>query len=159
MKARELRALLIGESCQGSAHLVKLLEGHGCECSFATSYQETCSLLGTQPFDLVLSPTRIRDCSIFPLAGLLEGSDVTLFYFQLVEDGCWWLPALRCGRKCFGSYALRPSEFVVSLNEILAETRVGSRLPVENQPALVSTTQTSVVTPSRSPSSARPVAA
>jgi hypothetical protein len=123
MRARELRALLIGESRQGSAHLVKLLEGHGCECSFATSYREACSLLGARPFDLVLSPIRLRDCSVFPLVGLLQGSDVTLFYFQLVEDGCWWLPALRSGRACFGSHALRPSEFVVSLGEIVAELR------------------------------------
>jgi CheY-like chemotaxis protein len=159
MKARELRALLIGESCQGSAHLVKLLEGHGCECSFATSYQEACSLLGARPFDLVLSPIRLRDCSIFPLVGLLQGSGVTLFYFQLVEDGCWWLPALRSGRACFGSHALRPSEFVVSLNEIVAELRAGSRAPAENQPALASTTQTSVTTGSRSGASARLVAA
>ena len=157
MKAREPRALLIGENSQGSSHLVKLLEGQGCDCSFATSYQDACSLLGTQPFDLVLSPIRLRDCSIFPLASLLEGSAVTLFYFQLVEDGCWWLPALRSGRKCFGSHALRPSEFVLSLNEIIAEMRAGSRLPAENQPTFVSTPQTSV--PARSRSSARPVAA
>jgi hypothetical protein len=159
MQVKGPRALLIGENSQGYSHLVKLPQRHGCECSFATSYQEACSLLGTQPFDLVLSPTRIRDCSIFPLVSLLEGSDVTLFYFQLVEDGCWWLPALRSGRKCFGSHALQPSEFVVSLNEILAEARVGSRVPAENQPVLVSTPQTSVAAPSRSPSSARPVAA
>ena len=159
MRARELRALLIGESRQGSAHLVKLLEGHGCECSFATSYREACSLLGARPFDLVLSPIRLRDCSVFPLVGLLQGSDVTLFYFQLVEDGCWWLPALRSGRACFGSHALRPSEFVVSLGEIVAELRAGSRVPVENQPVLTSATQTSVAARSRSGASARSVAA
>jgi CheY-like chemotaxis protein len=157
MQAREPRALLIGENSQGSSHLVKLLEGHGCQCSFATSYQDARSLLGTRSFDLVLSPIRLRDCSIFPLASLLEGSAITLFYFQLVEDGCWWLPALRSGRQCFGSNALRPSEFVVSLNEIIAEMRAGSGVPDENQPAFVSTPQTSV--PARSRPSASPVAA
>ena len=159
MKTSEPRALLIGENSQGSSHLVKLLEGHGCECSFATSYQEACSLLGTQPFDLVLSPMRLRDCSVFPLVSLLDGSDVTLFYYQLVEDGCWWLPALRSGQKCFGSQALRPSEFVVSLNEVIAEIRSGSRVAAEDQPTLVSATQTSVATLSRSGSGTRPTAA
>lgn len=159
MKASEPRALLIGENSQGSSHLVKLLKGNGCECSFATSYQEACSLLGTQPFDLVLSPMRLRDCSIFPLVSLLDGSGVTLFYFQLVEDGCWWLPALRLGEKCFGSHALRPSEFVVSLNEVIAEIRSGSRVPAEDRPALVSAAQPSVATLSRSRSSTRPTGA
>ena len=159
MKASELRALLIGENSQGSSHLVKLLEGRGCECSFATCYQEACSLLGTQPFDLVLSPMRLRGSSVFPLVSFLDGSAVTLFYFQLVEDGCWWLPALRSGEKCFGSHALRPSEFVVSLNEVIAEIRSRSRAPAEHQPVLVSAAQTSVATLSRARSSAGPMAA
>jgi hypothetical protein len=80
---------------------------------------------------------RLRDSSVFPLISLLEGSDVTLFYFQLVEDGCWWLPALRSGQTCFGSYALRPSEFVLSLNEIMEEIRVNLQVPAELQPVLV----------------------
>ena len=130
--------LLIGENAQGSSHLIKLLEGHGCHCSFATSHQEACLLLSTQCFDLVLGPTRLRECSNFPLLNLLEGSNVTMFYFQLVEDGCWWLPALRSGRRCFGSHALRPSDFVVSLNEVIAELRAVRLASVENEPALVS---------------------
>jgi hypothetical protein len=145
MKAREPQALLIGENAQGSSHLAKLLQERGCKCSFATSYQEACSLLSGERFDLVLSPTRLRDCSIFPLLGLLEGSRVTLFYFQLVEDGCWWLPALRSGRKCFGSYALRPSEFVVSLGEIIDDIQVRSQDTVEAQPASFSASSVSAV--------------
>src|SRR5580658_7703240 len=144
MKASEPKALLIGENAQGSSHLAKLLQERGCTCSFATSYREACSLLNGERFDLVLSPTRLRDCSIFPLLSLLEGSCVTLFYFQLVEDGCWWLPALRSGRECFGSHALRPSEFVVSLNEIIAEIRFGPRVRADNSPALASKPQNSV---------------
>jgi DNA-binding NtrC family response regulator len=163
MDIKEPRALLIGENSQGSSHLAKILEGRGCDCRFATSYQEACSLLDTQHFDLVLSPLRLRDRSIFPLASLLEGSSITLFYFQLVEDGCWWLPALRSGRKCFGTHALRPSEFVISLNEIIAELQVESRGSAENEPELVSTSvsnaQTSAAAVSRPRSSARPAAA
>lgn len=159
MQTTEPRALLIGENSQGSSHLAKLLEGRGCKCSFATSYPEACSLLDTQSFDLVLGPLRLRDSSIFPLVGLLEGSNVTLFYFQPVEDGCWWLPALRRGRRCFGSDALRPSEFVVSLNGIISEMRVESQVPAENQPGWVSSPQTSNDARSRSRSSERPIAA
>jgi CheY-like chemotaxis protein len=143
----ETRALLIGENPRGSSHLVKVLEGHGCDCSFATSYQEVYSILGTQHFDLVLSPLRLRDCSMFPLANLLERSNITLFYFQLVEDGCWWLPALRSGRKCFGSHALPPSEFVISLNEIIAQPWAESRVSPENQPASISAAVSTSLSP------------
>jgi hypothetical protein len=115
-RTRELRALLIGENSQGSSHLVKLLEEHGCKCRFVTSYEEAFSQLGTEDFDVVLSPMTLRDGSVFPLANLLEG-----FYFQAVEESCWWLPALRSGQKCFGSSALCPSEFIASLPQILEE--------------------------------------
>ncbi|HVB55360.1 MAG TPA: hypothetical protein VNE63_02875 [Candidatus Acidoferrales bacterium] len=55
--------------------------------------------------------------SAFSLIFLLDRSNITLFYFHAVEDGCWWLPALRHGQKCFGSSALRPSEFVAALDD------------------------------------------
>src|SRR5580692_12674935 len=103
--ATEPFVLLIGENSQGSSHLVKHLQGHVFKCRFAASYQEAVSLISPQTFDLVLSPMRVRDNSIFPLMDLLERSCTTLFFFQAVEEGCWWLPALQFGRNCFGSYA------------------------------------------------------
>ena len=99
MEPRRPKALLIGESPQGSSHLAKRLQERGCECEFAVSYQEARSLLGAQHFDLVLSPMRLRDVSLFPLICLLDRSNITLFYFHAVEDGCWWLPALRARSK------------------------------------------------------------
>jgi hypothetical protein len=123
MKAIELQALLIGESRQGSMHLEKRLESQGFKCSFIASYQTACSLLRLQSFDLILSPMRLRDSTVFPLINLLEGSNTTLFYFQTVEEGCWWLPAVRFGRKCFGSAALRSTEFISSLEEVIMEMR------------------------------------
>jgi CheY-like chemotaxis protein len=121
MEPRTPKVLLIGENPQGSSYLAKRLQERGCECEFAVSYQEACSLLGAQGFDLVLSPMRLRSSSLFPLIGLLDGSGITLFYSHAVEDGCWWLPALRHGQKCFGSSALRPSEFVAALDEAIEE--------------------------------------
>lgn len=123
MRTRTLKALLIGENSQGPSHLATRLQGHGCECSFATSYQEACASLRSQVFEVVLSPMRLRGVTVFPLIDLLEGSKVTLFYSQAVEQSCWWLPALRHGEKCFGSSALRPSEFVSVLDELIAEIR------------------------------------
>ncbi len=142
MEPRRAKVLLVGENPQGSSYLAKRLQGRGCECEFAVSYQEACSLLRAQDFDLVLSPMRLRDGSLFPLLGLLDGSGITLFYSHAVEEGCWWLPALRHGHNCFGSSALRPSEFVATLDgaiegicfrasvEKQSEQSVSPRLPI-----------------------------
>ena len=131
MELRRPNVLLIGESPQGSWYLAKRLQGRGCECEFAVSYQEACSALMARGFDLVLSPMRLRDGSLFPLIGLLDGSGITLFYSHPVEDGCWWLPALRHGHNCFGSSALRPREFVATLDEAIEE--ICFRAPVERK--------------------------
>ena len=119
MIPRRPKVLLIGGSPQGSSHLAKHLQGRGFECAFALCYEEACSLLRAQGFDLVLSPLEMAGGSAFSLVALLEGSATTLFYFELVENGCWWLPALRNGHNCFGSSALLPSEFVLLLDEII----------------------------------------
>jgi hypothetical protein len=128
MKAKIPKALLIGENPQGSSYLAKRMQGRGWECSCATSYQEACLLLRSEGFDLVLSPMRLRGATLFPLIELLEGSRVTLFYSHGVEQGCWWLPALRHGERCFGSCALRPSEFVSVLDEAIAEIQFDWRV-------------------------------
>jgi CheY-like chemotaxis protein len=120
---RRVKVLLIGENPQGSLYLAKRLQGRGCECQFALSYQKACELLGVQRFDLVLSPLRLPSGSMFPLVSLLEGFPISLFYFEPVENGCWWLPALRNGHNCFGSSALLPSEFVPAIDEIIDQIR------------------------------------
>lgn len=127
MESNRPKALLIGESPQGSSYLTKRLQESGCECAFAVTCREACSLLTAHDFDLVLSPMRLRDGSLYPLMGLLDGSSITLFYYLPVEDGCLWLPALRRGQKCFGSSALRPSEFVAVLDEATEEIRAMER--------------------------------
>jgi hypothetical protein len=123
MSNRVPRALLIAEGLQSPSSLARRLEGQGCWCSFARSYREACSSLGNQDFDLVLSPLRLRGVTLFPLIDLLAGSRITLFYSHPVEQGCWWLPGLRRGQKCFGSAAFRPSEFVSVLDEAIVEVQ------------------------------------
>lgn len=77
MNQMQTRALLIGESSQGSLHLMKHLEGYRCDCRCVTSYQEARSLLKVQRFDLVLSPIRLRESSLFPFVSKLEGPQIT----------------------------------------------------------------------------------
>lgn len=136
----QAKVLLLGENQQGYSRLIRCLDRYRCKCRFATTYQEAVPLLGIKDFDVVLSPMRVRDSSVFPLISLLENSRTTLFYFQPVEAGCWWLPALRFGRNCFGSYALRPSEFISSLNLVMEEIQKG--------PSPMTMSQVSAIQPS-----------
>ena len=78
----QAKVLLIGENQQGYSRLIRCLDRYRCKCRFATTYQEAVPLLGIKDFDLVLSPMRVRDSSVFPLISLLENSRTTLFYFQ-----------------------------------------------------------------------------
>ena len=116
---KKLNVLLVGESVLGASFLVNRLWQRGCRCEFATSYEQLRTLLNDHDIYLVLCPTRLSGRNLLPLIDLLEGSNVSLFYAQSVEDGCWWLPALRQGRKCFGSCAVRPSEFISVLDEMI----------------------------------------
>jgi len=115
------RVLLIGESAQGCSLLSKRMEKRGCECNFVSSCLEALLRLDSQAFDLVLGPMRLRDGTLYSIIGFLEGSATTVFYSYAVEDGCWWLPALRRGQRCLGSPALRPSEFIVLLDKTIRE--------------------------------------
>jgi hypothetical protein len=121
MEAKNPKALLVGENPQDSSVLVKRLQKRGFQCEFAWSSQQALSLARVCDFDLVLSPIRLRDISLFPLMDACAGSTVTLFYFQAVEDGCWWLPAIRRGKCCWGSSAFRRSEFVSALDAAIDE--------------------------------------
>ena len=73
----------------------------------------------------MLSPLRLRDEKTSFFVDLLAGSFTNLFFFQLVEEGCWWLPGLRFGKNCFGSSALRPAEFVEALQALIKEIQMG----------------------------------
>jgi hypothetical protein len=137
MGFRKPKVLLIGETTNDSSYLAKRLEERGCHCSFTKSYQESASLLRQDGFDLVLSPARLRDCGGASLIDQLSGSGATLFYYHAVERGCWWLPALRRGRECFGSPALRPSEFVTVLDELIKELRSEEPVSGKGLPLLV----------------------
>jgi hypothetical protein len=153
METRKPNVLLIGESAQGSSYLASL-DKRGCECSFATSCREAFLLLRIREFDLVLSQMSLRDGTAYPLMSLLEGSTTTVFYSHAVEHGCWWLPALRRGEKCFGSPALRPREFVTLLDETIDEIRRDTLTAAESQPLLIIRAYGSVL--SASPPAAEP---
>jgi DNA-binding NtrC family response regulator len=149
MESKMPSVLLIGERSHGSSYLASSLDKRGCECSFASSCQEAFLILRDQKFDLVLSPTSLRDGTLYSIMSLLEGSGTTVFYSCVVEDSCWWLPALRCGQKRFGSPALRPSEFVTLLEETIKEIQGVVPAAPENRSLLVFRADASVMSASR----------
>lgn len=150
MEDKRPSVLLIAESARGSSYLASRLDKRGCVCSFALSCQEAFLILRDRKFDLVLSPTSLRDGTLYSIMNLLEGSDTTVFYSHPVERGCWWLPALLRGEKCFGSSALRPSEFVPLLDQTIKDIQSDAPATPESRPLPVFRADVFVMSPLRS---------
>lgn len=119
MERAGVNVLLVGENKQGCWHLVRRLEQRGCRCWFATTLKEVQSLLDQNSFRLVLSTRPVTQAN--PLMDLFRGSDCSLFYSYPVEDGCLWLQPMRDGQACLHTPALRPSEFMSLLDELMTE--------------------------------------
>ena len=103
MDTQTIDVLLIRKGQTGHSPLSNRLARRGCQCLFATSSQEIGPLLASHHCDLVLGPVRLDGDSLYPLISHLHGSRTTLFYYLIVEDGCWWLPAVWMGANCFGA--------------------------------------------------------
>ena len=125
MTIKTPKILLIAESPMGVSFLAARLKKWACEIHFASSCKIANALVSTHRFDLVLSEFKMWNESSNPLAALLIGSDTTLIYSYPVETCCWWLPAVKNGKACWGSLAMQPSEFIGFVDDFLKE--MGSR--------------------------------
>jgi hypothetical protein len=123
-----VKVLVIGETRHGSSYLRGQLESRGCRCWFAESSAESIALYTLHSFHLILStvPLHLRD----PLLDRLSGSDCAVFCSFPVEDSCWWIPVVYRGRKCLGTPALRPSEFLGELGKIVKNIQRELRVAV-----------------------------
>jgi len=111
--------LLVGQNLHGSQSLTERLHRWGFKCHRASSIRAALDLLGSRPFDLVLSNTHLRDGTRFGFLVALAGLPVTVFLCLPVENSCFWLPAMDGGKECLGLLpALRPSEFASTLVEM-----------------------------------------
>lgn len=126
-KGELVPVLLISEARNGFSHLVKELEARGCQCRSVGSYDDALRLLTSAGFDLVVGVAPLPRGAISSLGSLLADRRASFFCAQPVEDGCWWVPIYRRGKRCFGAPALRASEFAELLDEIVEEVR---RVPV-----------------------------
>ena len=120
MDSRGMKVLLVGQTARSSFQLLQLLDDTGCQCRFASTYRDACTLISQTAFDLVISQFELPDRTAYPLLDRLIGSTATLFFSKRVENGCWWLPMLVRGRECVGAHGLRPGEFLDTLGKTLA---------------------------------------
>lgn len=131
-----LRVLLIGESDRSFSHITRRLERHGCRCLFANSYEQAREILAQESISLVLSVIPPRENAMSLLTDMLLGTEASIYYAQPVEDSCWWLPALRQGERCFGTPALRPSEFATVLDREMERIPGGAEAEIEPKPVV-----------------------
>jgi hypothetical protein len=114
-----VNVLLIGESEQECQDLARPLEQRGWACWFASRMEDVRSLLDQRPFHLVLSTRPVTQGSA--LMELLGKAACSVFYSYPVDGSCLWLQASRQGRACLETPAIRPGEFLRTLDRIVAE--------------------------------------
>jgi len=122
MSREVVRVLLLGECAREASHLLWHLGQRGCHCCFAASAAEAVALLHQYKFHLILGTSPVHQAT--RMVSLLGRSKCSVFCAYPVEQGCWWLPLMNGGKKCFGAPALRPSEFAGVLDQKLKEIRV-----------------------------------
>jgi hypothetical protein len=116
-----MNALLISESQRGCWHLARHLEQLGCSCWFASTAEEVPTLLGQRPFRLVLSTRPVTERG--PFMQVLRGPDRFVFYSFPIKDSCLWFQAVPEILQGPRARALRPSEFMSILDDVIAHCR------------------------------------
>ena len=119
MNRSGVKVLFLGENAKGWAYLLQRLEQRGCHCWFADSAEEGLALLDTHEFHLVLSTYGAHQAS--RMTAVLGRVNCSVFCCYPVEDGCWWVPLVSQGHKYLGAPALRASEFVSMLDQMIRE--------------------------------------
>jgi hypothetical protein len=112
--------LLVGRNGSWGAAVLRSLEKFGSELSFAAPLGLTAACVRNGGFNLILLDSTVSPEQRKQMAIELAGSDVSIFYTFPVENGCWWLPALRRGENCHGAPAFRRNEFPAELERILS---------------------------------------
>jgi DNA-binding NtrC family response regulator len=95
------------------------LRKRGCEIALASSCKEVQRMLRERHYDLVLSEFMLSDGTAYQLMSCLRGTDTMMFFFNVVEQGCWWINAISEGQDHSDGPGMRPEEFKILLDEIL----------------------------------------
>jgi hypothetical protein len=112
--------LFVGDNRSAFASPANFLERRGAQCSFSNSPGQALANFGREAFRLILDMTPFQADHFALLA--LGSSRCNIFRFCQLEVGSLWIPVMRDGQECFGSAALRPKEFVDTLERMVAES-------------------------------------
>jgi len=99
--------------------VLRPIEKFGGELSFAAPQIVTPEYVRRGAYNLILLDSTVHPEQRRQLASELNGSGVSIYYSFPVENGCWWLPALRRGQDCHGAPAFRRSDFPMELERTL----------------------------------------
>ncbi len=116
MATTPVKVLLVLESATGPSFLLERLTNSGCECELASCCVDAARRITQTPFDIVLCSERTKDFS--SLLNAVLSSSASVFRYLLVDDGCWWIPAVCRGEPCSDAPALRDSEFSEALGQM-----------------------------------------
>lgn len=111
--------LLVGRNGSWGTMMLKSFQKFDCELSLVTPQAVTADYVRDHAYSLILLDSSVPSNQRKQLASELIGSEASIFYTFPVENGCWWLPALRRGRDCHGAPAFRRNEFPLELERIL----------------------------------------
>jgi hypothetical protein len=113
--------LLVGRNGSWGKPVLKSLEKFGTELSFTPPQTATSEHVRKGAYNIILLDSTVPPEQRRQLASELAGSSISIFYSFPVENGCWWLPALRHGQDCHGTLAFRRNEFPNELERILQD--------------------------------------
>jgi hypothetical protein len=125
MEQPAVDVLLIGQSSGSWAHLAKALRPMGFRCWLGSTPEEIRALLDLRQFGLVLSAQPITPHTY--LMPLLEAPGRNIFYSVPVDGSCLWIQAFPENASGRPSSALRPSEFMAALKDLVPILRARPR--------------------------------
>jgi hypothetical protein len=111
--------LLIGRSVSWGVVAVKYLAKFDSKLSFAAPENVSSRLISNSKFRLILLDASVTAEQRRGIMSELAGTGADVYYSFPVENGCWWLPAMRDGQNCHGAPAFRRDEFAKELEKIL----------------------------------------
>ena len=113
--------LLVGRNGSWGTLVLKSLAKFGSELFYVAPAIVTSKYVRNGAYHLILLDSTVPSEQRKQLVAELIGSDSSVFYTFPVENGCWWLPALRRGQDCHGAPAFRRNEFPFELERILRD--------------------------------------
>jgi hypothetical protein len=121
MTSTSLSILLLTSRIHGAAsirEIREILAERGLACSIAITPEEALDMFGHGKFDLILTlNTKLKEAPE-PLLYSLGTSTVSAFLCYPAEAGCWWLPVLLNGKRCFGAPGLRERDFLEMIDSL-----------------------------------------